>query len=109
MRRREEEAEEAALAREQAEFGDMPSPLPMLQGTGDIGIFDARIVHFGSAYARRWGGHKGPRARVALSATFAAAGPGSRIQGFLYNRLADERAGSTIGSILKGKAEGTVR
>ena len=101
MRKREEAAEEEATAREQAEFGDIIPPVPMLLDIGDIGIFDARLVHFGSAYARRSGVHKGPRARVALSATFAAAGPRGRIQGFLYNRLADTHADCTIGSILR--------
>jgi hypothetical protein len=106
VRRRAHEADEAAMARERTEFGDMAPPTALLMSRGDASLMDCRVVHCGSAYPRVHDGRASP-ARALLNVTWATAGHGKAIKGFTYHRMAASKP-RTIGSILRDGCAGSL-
>ena len=97
-RRRAQEADEEASAREQAAFGECSPPITLLMSRGDVSLMDCRVRHCGSAYPQIHG--CASPARALLNVTWATAGHGTSIKGFTYHRMAAAKD-HTIGSILR--------
>lgn len=71
------------ISRELEEFGTEPEPHELLLGTGDIGVMDCRLLHFGSSRAWTFG-----EPRVIMNATFDSACTGA-MEGFTYHGSKD--------------------